>query len=228
MNYPLRSIAFVADLIHPPARHNPESMQRVHNVTFSDAECRYQNFQIIPGGARLSNPSKKPTLVSSCALMQDRVQVREEMTGIGRDDFRARVERVAKIVVSNLNVPVFIVRQFVIRSLVNLRKFKDTRDFLATSVLGVGEEDFEILERSPDLLGIRFAFNSTNMEEGVYNVRIESYSQDHRSLFIENVGTFRKPVTSNGLDEIGSDFDRAYSYIEERLIPFVSRFDRTI
>jgi hypothetical protein len=226
MSYPLRSIAFVADLIHPPLQHKSEALQRVHSVVFNDEECQYKNFQLMPGGAQLINPPKKNNYVSCCTIMQDRIQVREEMTGIGRDDFRSRVLRIATTAVNNLQIPVFVVRQFVVRSLINTRNYEDTREFIAQSLLKMTAEDFQPLGGDPGLLGLRFAFQTSSIEEGIYNVRIESYTNDARSLFLENVASFRKPITNQNIDDIGADFDTAYSFIESRLIPFVARFDK--
>jgi hypothetical protein len=208
-------------------RHKSEALQRVHGVVFNDAECQYKNFQLMPGGAQFINPPKANNVVSCCTIFQDRVQVREEMTGIGRDDFRSRVLRIARIVVNNLQIPVFVVRQFVVRSLINTRNYEDTREFVASALLKMGEDDFQPLAGRPGLLGLRFAFQSGAIEEGVYNVRIESYTHDARSLFLENVASFRKPVTAQNLDDLETDFDTAYSYLEDRIVPFVARFDKT-
>ncbi len=226
MNYPLRTIAFWADLIHPPMQHSPEVLQKIHSVIFNDAECKYQNFQLIPGGAQLINPSSRPGVVSACTILGDRVQVREELTGIGRDDFGSRVKRMAKVAVTNLGIPLFIMRQFVIRSLINPKNSTDSREFLAGSVLKMKSDDFKPLEKDPNLVGVRFAFHSASPEEGVYNLRVESYTKDTRSLFLENVANYRRPLPAQQLDEIGDDFDDAYMYIENRLIPFIANFDQ--
>lgn len=224
--YPLRTIAFVADLIFPPQNHDQEALQKVHGVVFRDAECRYQNFQVVPGGAQMANPVREPTTVSSCSILRDRIQVREEKTGISQDDFRSRVLRIAKISVNYLNIPAFIVRQFIIRTLVNPRNIQDSREFLAGSVIKAADEDFEPLEKRPDLIGLRLAFNAASPLEGINNIRIESFNQDPRSLFIENVATYRKPITATSSEEIGKDFDDAYAYVGRCVVPFIARFDQ--
>jgi len=225
MNYPLRSIAYIAELIHPPARHSSDALQKIHNVVFNDAESCYQNFQVVPGGAQLINPTPQDNIFSCCTILQDRIQIREEMTGIARDDFRSRVLRLAQIAVSNLNIPVFVVRQIVVRSLINPKYTVDSREFISRAVFKMDKDDFEPLQRPPDLMGLRLAYNPTSAAEGIYNIRLESYTQDPRSLFIENVASFRTPVVMNNLESLGDDFDSAYSYIEKYIVPFVARFD---
>ncbi len=227
MNYPLRSIAFVADLIHPPMQHNPDDLQRMHSVVFNDTECKYQNFQVVPHGAQMANPQKRPNVISCCTVLQDRIQVREELTGIGMEEFRSRLLRIGQIAVTNLRIPVFVVRQFIVRSLVNPRHVQDSRQFLGSSILKKDDQYFDIFEKDPDLLGLRFSFGSPGQTDGLFNVRIESYAQDARSLFLENVGTFRQPKAVNDLDGISDDFDAVYTYMEKRIIPFIARFDVT-
>ena len=55
MSYGLRSIAFVAELIHPPVQHDPRALQRLHSELFASPECSYRDFRLIPGGAQFSN-----------------------------------------------------------------------------------------------------------------------------------------------------------------------------
>ena len=91
MNYPMRSIAFISEMIHPPVNHDPVKLQKLHSAAFEDQECQYQNFQMLPAGAQMSNPQKKRFTVSSCTMLNDRIQVREEMTGISREDLEVRL-----------------------------------------------------------------------------------------------------------------------------------------
>ena len=227
MNYPLRSIAFVAELIHPPMRHGAENLQRVHSAAFNDEDCSYRNFQLLPAGAQLANPMKKPNVLSVCTLLPDRIQVREELTGIGRDEFRTRLLRLVRIAVNNLGIQALVARQFVVRSLINPRTSHDSREFLGRAVMGLEAERFKDFGGAPGLIGLRLTLKAPEGEEGLFNVRVESYAQDARSLFLECVGTFRAPlnVAGDGADDLGGEFDRVYAYVRDRVVPFVARFD---
>ena len=55
MSYALRSIAFVAELIHAPVQHDPHGLQKLHGALFGSAECSYRDFRLVPGGAQFSN-----------------------------------------------------------------------------------------------------------------------------------------------------------------------------
>ena len=55
MAFGLRSVAFVSELIHQPARHDPRALQKLHGDLFGDAHCSYRDFRLVAGGAMLSN-----------------------------------------------------------------------------------------------------------------------------------------------------------------------------
>lgn len=225
MEYPLRSIAYLAELIYPPKQHSAADLQRVHSLTFADDRCRYQNFQLHPGGASLSNPQTQPTMVSSATFLPDRMQVREEMSGISREDFQDRMARLSGLAFQVLGVPQFLMQNFVVRSLVNPRNFYDSREFISRSLLNMEEEDFACLARQPQILGVRMVFPQSNENRGMFNVRVESYAAEPRSLFIENVGSFRSVVNQHNLADLTSDFFATYDYIDGNLVDFIAQFD---
>lgn len=225
MDYPIRSIAFQAELIHAPRKHGAPSLQKIHAATFADSTCQYQNFAIVPGGAVLSNPQTAANRVSMASFLADRVQVREEMTGISRDDFRERLESLAGYAVSELGVDQFLVQNYVVRSLVNPRSFTDSREFMSRSLLNMEDEDLACLERAPQILGVRMVFPPPDPSQGIYNVRVESYAAEARSVFLENIGTFRVQVTAEHLDVIGQGFDQTYDFVDSNMVEFIAQFD---
>jgi len=96
MPYGLRSIAFVAELIHAPVQHDPRTLQKLHGDLFASAEASYKDFRLVPGGAQLANAAGGlPGSPVSCVnLLPDRVQIREEQTGISREEFAMDRSRV--------------------------------------------------------------------------------------------------------------------------------------
>jgi hypothetical protein len=57
-------------------------------------------------------------------------------------------------------------------------------------------------------------------------LRIESYAQDPRSLFLENQSSFGQINVTNELDEIEDNITAAYEFLTERGLGFVSSFDQ--
>ncbi len=225
MDYPMRSIAYLAEILHPQKQHSPTDLQKVHAAAFSDARCQYQNFALVNGGALLSNPPGAPNVVSSATFLPDRIQLREEMSGISRESFQERIEVLASLAFQHLAVPQFLLQNFVVRSLVNARNFYDSREFMARSLFNMEEEDFSCLQRKPHIFGMRLVFPQTSDNRGIFNVRIESYANEPRSLFIENVGIFQSIVNPTNLNELTSNFFATYDYIDGNLIDFIAQFD---
>lgn len=228
MSHALRSIAFGAELIHPPVQHDPRTLQALHAELFGDAECAYRDFKLLAGGAMLSNAfgGLPGTPVSSLTLLPDRIQVREEQTGAGSDDFERRIEGIARTALSNLPMAVLLVQQYVVRAVVNPDSTDDARAFMLRDVFGFDEQVLAPLVETPTLAGLRLAFPPRAADAGIFNVRLESFSQDNRSLFLETIGTFSRPVQKGDVEPVGERFGATYAFLEDRLLGFVHRFDR--
>lgn len=228
MNYPMRSIAFITELIHPPVSHQANDLQQLHSDAFTDPECQYQNFQVLPVGAQMTNPPARGAFsISSCTFLNDRIQIREEMTGISREDFEKRLLKLAQLSANSLKIPMFVVQQYVVRSLINPIHFRNSNEFVSKALLNMETDNFLPLDRNADILGIRLALSKPDQREGLYNLRIESFSKDPRSLFIENIGTFRSMVNVNNIQDLTANFGDTYMYIEHHVVPFLAQFDES-
>jgi len=227
MSYGLRSIAFVAELIHPPVQHDPRSLQKLHSELFSSVECSYRDFRLIPGGAQFSNQAggMPGAPVSLANLLADRVQIREEQTGMSREEFETRVGYMARTVLANLPIKLFLAQQYAVRSVVNPQSSHDSREFVLRTLFGFDDTLLAAFPSPPTLAGLRLAFPPTAEQNGIFNVRVESFSSDNRSLFLETVGTFGQPVQADGIDGLVQRFDATYDFLQDQLVAFVAQFD---
>ena len=57
-------------------------------------------------------------------------------------------------------------------------------------------------------------------------MRVESYLRDPRSLYIENVGTFKAPIPSGNLEKIEHQIGATSEFIAAKVIPFLAQYDR--
>lgn len=226
MPYDPRTIAFFVELLHPPMQHDARKLQALHSELFTDAKAFYRNFAVIEGGAAYSNPPSMPNASSVATFLTDRVQVREEFTGTTLDDACARVERIAGLAVSQLNVQLFTAQQCVVRSLVNPRHFRDSRDFLARALFRFTQDDLQTFGRPAQLLGMRFVFPRLDGKPEIYSLRLESYNGDPRSLYLENVGTFGPLLAAQGLGALAENLRESYRFLTEEVLQFLTRFDK--
>lgn len=226
MLYDPRTIAFVTEAYFPPMQQDGLRVQQVHHELFGSARAGYRNFNLVAGGAMLSNPHINGSANSSVTVLQDRVRIAEELTDTSLDDFLARQEIVLRLLAQKLEIPVFVACQVAIRSLVSSRQYRDARDFLARGVLRFNDDGLAPFGRAPHTLGLRFVFPQSADERNVYQVRIESYTGDVRSVFLENVGMFPGVVLAGDVEKLGEPVRQTYNFLTERVLEFLARFDQ--
>lgn len=245
MDYQPRTIALVVELLHPPVGNDPRQVQRLHNELFEAGQPAYAGFQVTPLGPVLSNPTNNPGSVSQVAFLPDRVQFREERGGMTHETFAERVRTIAGRAAELRNMPLFAAQTVVIRSLINPRTASDTRVFLRDRMLGLGDAA-GVFGRPTELVGLRLALGNEAPAlyggeasgtgpadgQGNYGIRIESWQQDARSIFIEVAGTFGPTAPGPGVAggegyaALEENVLSTYAFLEDRVLPFVARFDR--
>ena len=224
MSYAPRTIAFIAELIHPPVALDPSRIQKVHNDLFQTPDPAYKSFAVTPVGTVLSNPVARPGAVSQASFTADRIQFREELGSLTVDEFAERVRQISGIVAELCGIQVFTATQVTIRTLINPRNFKDAREFLKQGMFGFSRET-EDFGRDPELYGLRMIFPPREDQPNAHSLRIESFNDDPRSLFIENQSSFAPILVARGLEAIGDNVEEAYSFLVQRALSFVGRFD---
>lgn len=240
MDYQPRTVAYLCDLLHPPHEADPRPVQRLHNRMFESGAPTYSTFAVTPLGPVLANPPSRPGTISQVAFLEDRVQFREELGDMAPDDFAVRVRDVASEAAPLRGISLFLSQTVTLRSLVNPRHFADTRPFLRDAVFGFGDQ-LEALGRSPNLFGLRLTFPPEPGASSSIALRIESFQQDPRSLFLEVVATYApvpvpRPVRAADdrpdappqpvrLEPLARNVQRTYEFLTDRALPFVARFD---
>ena len=227
MNYTPRTIALLSEILHDPLPSDPSAVQKVHNNMFEGGNPDYSSFAVVPGGAVLSNPGTRPGEVSQVSFLPDRFQFREELGHQTYDAFATRIKRIAASVAELRGISRFTAQSVIVRTLVNPRSFKDSRNYLKNGMFGFGEK-MNVFEQAPQLLGLRMVFPPTTESPNAFSLRIESFNNDVRSLYIESQATFgavEVSDVSNGLDALEGNVHETYRFVMERGLPFVNEFD---
>ena len=224
MHYAPRTIAYACELLHLPLAPDAAALQRVHNRMFESGAPPYRNFSVTGEGITLSNPTSVPQAVSSAAFLRDRFQFREELTGPTTEEFTRRVLETSSQVCQARGLQIFTAQIVTIRTLVNPKHFKDSRDFLRQGMFGFGAElsDFG---REAQLFGLRLVFPPSNDAPNAFTLRIESYAGDSRSLFLENQGSFGPTFVTRGLEPLGTNIEATYQFLVQRVLTFLAHFD---
>jgi hypothetical protein len=233
--YDTRTIAFICELMHPPSKTDVGAVQRVHNGLFQGGNPPYTSFAITPMGPVLTNPSMRPGAVSQAVFLPDRFQFREELGALTCEDFAARVRSITEAVTEQSGLKDFSAQQVTIRSLVNPRHYQDSRELLRKGLFKQ-QGPLEHFENDPAIWGLRMVFPPQEPDDNLAEfteerpnanaLRIESYAQDPRSLFLENQSSFGQVNVPDGLDEIEDNITSAYEFLTKRGLGFVKSFDQ--
>ena len=229
VSYDPRSIAYITELVHFPMQHNASDLRTVFNRLGDINSNWYMNFNVDPnqGGAQLvtMRPSTPQAQVSAVTLTPDRIQIQEEMTDLTLESFIERMTTVATVCGEELGIQQFNVQQCIIRSVVSPRTANDAREFLGERLCGLGGEHLEILGRPVGMMGLRFMFPNTETDNSVFNVRIESYNFDVRSVFMEVAAVFPTAIPRDQRTTLSNNVHTTYNFMQNNICSFVARFD---
>ena len=225
MSYDPRTIAYAAEIIYAPLQLRPDLVQTVHNSLYRQPELGYQNFQVAPDGIHLSNLAQAPGQVSSATFRWDRLVLREELRGTTLEDFATRSVNVATTAFQTLGITTSLAQQFVVRSLVAPRNFQDGREFLGSRLIAPGEPGWQRFERPLQSLGVRFVFPPTDQQRETHQVRIETWPQDQRSIWIENSTSFTGPLAQAELPRVADQLSVTYRHVTGPVCDFLASLD---
>jgi hypothetical protein len=227
MLYDTRTLAFILELFHPPQQTiDATRIQSIHNELFASPRTGYRNFNFTPTGVVLSNPLPNASANSSFTVSADRLRITEELTEVALDDFIARMDLVLRLSVQRLEIPIFTACQVSVRSLVNPRQFRDAREFLTNGMFRFSGEDLGEFGRPCQMLGLRLVFAQPQGERGFFALRVESWNNDPRSVYLENVGTFTGVVPATDVGSYAECVRATYAFLTERAVNFIARFDK--
>lgn len=225
MTYDPRTIAFAAELLYPPQQLRADLVQTVHNTLYQKPQFGYQNFQVAPDGIHLSNLAQAAGQVSTASFTHDRLVVREEMRGTTVEDFATRAVNVAQLAFQTLGITTSIAQQFVVRSLIAPRNFKDGREFLAQRLLPPLSSAGNSFGRPMMSLGTRFVFPPHEDQKMTSQVRIETWPQDQRSIWIENATSYAAPLPATEMPRVADQLAATYSQVTGPVCSFLATLD---
>ena len=225
MRYQPRTIALLAEVVHPPLAPDPRVVQRLHNEAYQAGPPPWASFTLGDSGPSLSNPATHPGHVSQASFLPDRLLVREEQSAVTVEEFAERTAHLAGRYAQERSIGVFLAQVVTLRTLVNARHQRDTRALLAQDLMRLGDS-LSAFERAPATVGLRLAFTSAHAEQPAVGLRIESYNADPRSLFLEVQATYGPVVSGSATDALRQRVHGAYEILQNEVLEFVARHDQ--
>ncbi len=216
-----RTIARNIDFLHIPVQHNPELLRDLYLEV--SRSCGYENFIRVGNGARLETIGEGGGF-SRLTFANDRISFQEEHNNISLENQFRRVEEVIKVTSSKLGIPIYICRNVTLRAVASAPT--NSSQFLTENLFQVGPEEMSPFGRNGHLVGFRMHFPPKEPKGGLHQIRIESYLRDPRSLFLENMGTFKLPLQPSETARIKSELSEVDDFVHERMSKFLDQFPR--
>jgi hypothetical protein len=219
-----RTISLLCELIHLPMKHPLAALREVYNKVCN--VCGYENFIRTSGGVRLERHDPESDGFSHLNFNADRIQFTDDHMGVSVLQFAAKVQAVLQEAIPLLRIPVILVQQATVRVVTTPNSSKSAADFLGRNIFRIRGDDIAVLARPTSVFGFRLLFPSTTKNPNSFNARIEAYLRDPRSLYVENVGTFKAPIQLPSLEIVGQNMQETSNYLVNHILPFLSRFDK--
>ncbi|MGQ9589239.1 MAG: hypothetical protein ACUVYA_02975 [Planctomycetota bacterium] len=219
-----RTIAILTELVHLPMAHAPERLREVYNEVCRT--CGYENFIRLQGGARIERAEPESGALSQLTFLGDRIQLAEEHTGTTAEQFGRKADAVLSTAMPALGIPFFLLQVCTVRAIASPNSFRNAAEYLARSLFRIQPEDLAKLERPSGVFGFRLVFPPTAQHPHNFSVRVECYARDSRSLFLENVGTFKAPIQPGNLAEVEKNLRATSDFLIEKIASFLSIYDR--
>jgi hypothetical protein len=151
--------------------------------------------------------------------------LREELRGSSVEDFATRVVNVTNTAFQTLGIPTTLAQVFVVRSLIAPRHFRDGREFLSRRLVAPGADAWQSFGRPLQSLGVRLVFPPQPGGRDTFQVRIETWPQDARSLWLENTGSFTGPVAASDTPQLAELLHQSYRYLCGPVCDFLATLD---
>jgi hypothetical protein len=224
-----RTISLLAELIHIPVKHSFERLREVYNQISS--ACGYENFIRLANGARLERGQGEEGQSSTLTFLNDRLQLVEDSTVgesavISVEETGRKLTTALKAALPTLGIPIVLVQQYTVRALATPNSYKNAAEFLGRSLFRIKEEDVAVLGRPTSIFGLRLVFPPQKSQLNNFNVRIEAYARDPRSVYLENVGMWKTPLQLGQLDQVQENLERTADFLTANVLKFLSQYDR--
>lgn len=226
-----RSIYFSTELIHPPInlRGSKDSIKEIYHELSKVTGCEYDD--ICFEGFPISPPEfrkKIGTTTSRCRFGPDRISIEEEWAEITLDSFAQKIREILERGFRLLNLKFLIIQTCTVRCLFTPHYSGDARVFLAEKACKLKDKISSYFKRPAQMFGMRFFFPPLKDMFHQFDIRIESFNQDIRQIFVETTGTFplTQPITPVNVNVAIGNMTTTYGICTNEIKNFLNHFDQ--
>jgi hypothetical protein len=213
---PTTLLAQISTLRFPPAPLHAAQYREVFNRL---SAMENFNFALTGEGVEMITPPGESGETMRVGLGRDAVSVSFDPTSRSADYAVEQLTAILKEISSVLPIPVFIQQTHIIRKTIPLSGEGDSRRFLTEQLLCVTEEGISGWKRPLGAVGVRFVFTPQQTQDvsnlNNFDLKIESYLQDPRKIFIENAATFLVPLPAGQWDQLKASLSEAHKFLDD-------------
>ncbi|MFN0060314.1 MAG: hypothetical protein ACKVX7_17790 [Planctomycetota bacterium] len=220
----MRTLSRQYELFHLPAQYTPEQLREIYFQV--SRSCEYDNFLRLPGGARLEVAAGEGVSnESSVTFTKDRIFFREESVGGSREHLLKRVTEVLTVAVEKVGLPFYIARNITLRAVCQTPRGMSSTAFMAEHLFKINAQHNTVFDRPAQLVGFRMQFPCRDpLREATHQLRIETYMRDARSLYVEDIASYKVPVPARDLARVETEFRDAEVFLHDQVGKFLGQF----
>lgn len=223
MDVTTRLYSMAIEAVYMPSQFDEKKCRGIFD-RISDSHS-ITTYQSLPDNSVMMSSKDEKTNLSRYRISKDRISMTYDFCSQSMNYYQAMSDDFIKIFTEITGNSMFLMHSVIIRKLLNIKGIEDGRGFLIGKVFSMKEENFKSFGRPLHAMGVRMFFPPIKDDMNAYDVKIESWMEDYRTIFLECAGVYSVPVdiktNSAGL---GNDITKTDEFINNNVAGFLSQF----
>ena len=182
-------------------------------------------YQSLPDGSVLMSSKDEKTNLARYRISKDRLGISYEFCVQSLNYCQAMADDFLKVFAEVTGNSMFLMHSVIIRKLVNIKGVEDGRAFLIGKAFSIRDENLRPFGRPLHAFGARMFFPPVKEDPCAFDVKIESWMEDYRTLFLECAGVYSAPLDlkTSGTG-MGNNITKTDEFINKNIMGFLSQF----
>lgn len=220
----LTPLSFGVLLVHPPLLHSDKKLRELFTRLGTVHEfTQYQ--QPTEGTAQFHRIWRAANERLACNFHSDRIEMIHDFPSTNLRGFWRTVQDVLAESIKMLQIPAFVLQQYLIRKTASPLTGSDARLFLAHGVCSVENQKLEAFGRPLHGIGLRFFFPASQEAPFEFDVKVESLLRDPTQLFLENIAKFYVSIHTADLTPIEKNLEATEQFLAHTVVNFLRQFN---
>jgi len=219
-----RLLSVITELVFIPAHIEEKKFREIFDKVSEGHFIR--SYMLLPDSTiQMSGAKEERSDQVLYRIMKDRLFISYENCTSSLAYYYGLIRDLIEIFIKITGVPLFLMNSVTLRKLINIKGVNDSRDFLIKKVFKLNEENFKIFNRPIHMMGGHIFFPPIAENTTSHELRIESFMEDYKTLFVEAKSNFPQPIEpKSGADTISKNLNITDEFINNNAISFLTQF----